>query len=60
MLKKSITLTLALIMIAAAQVSLAATYTVDNVHSQVHFKVPHLMIFKCPWSIQRLQRHHRS
>ena len=29
-----------------AHLALAATYTIDPVHSQVHFTVPHLMVFK--------------
>lgn len=40
---KSIIFALAIVF-AATQVAAAATYTVDNVHSQVHFKVAHLVI----------------
>lgn len=43
MFKKMMILTVALLF-AAVQLATAATYTVDNAHSQVHFKVAHLMI----------------
>lgn len=33
-------------MVFAAQIALAATYTVDPVHSQVEFSVDHLVVFK--------------
>ena len=34
----------AILFFVTAQISAAATYTVDHAHSQVHFKVAHLMI----------------
>ena len=40
---KSLLFAVALVF-AAAQMATAATYTVDNVHSQVHFKVAHLVV----------------
>jgi len=40
---KSIIFALALVF-AVAQMATAATYTVDNVHSQVNFKVAHLVV----------------
>jgi len=33
-------------LLCSAPMAFAATYTIDPVHSQVHFTVPHLMVFK--------------
>ncbi len=41
---KIMTLGFGLVFVLAVQLASAATYTVDPVHSQVHFKVAHLMI----------------
>jgi len=44
MLKKTlVTLTT---LFLSAPLAMAANYTIDPVHSQVHFTVPHLMVFK--------------
>lgn len=42
-------------MILAAQISTAATYQVDPVHSQVEFSVDHLVIFKVNGSFNEYQ-----
>lgn len=44
MLRRALFLTSLLVVAITVQVSSAAIYTVDPVHSQVHFKVDHLMI----------------
>ena len=44
MLKKILTLFLALLFIVPA--AFAATYQLDPSHTQVHFTIPHLMVFK--------------
>lgn len=44
MIKKSLAVSFAILLAFAVQIAAAATYTVDNVHSQVHFKVDHLVI----------------
>ncbi len=44
MFKKTLGIIFALLFTLAVSAASAATYTVDNVHSQVHFKVAHLVI----------------
>lgn len=44
MIKNAFILSLIILLAIVVQVASAATYTVDVVHSQVHFKVAHLMI----------------
>lgn len=53
MFKKAITVLVT--MIFAAQLSSAATYKVDPVHSQVEFTVDHLVIFKVNGSFNEYQ-----
>ncbi len=43
------------VFVFAAQLSFAATYTVDPVHSQVEFTVDHLMVFKVSGSFNEYQ-----
>jgi len=42
---KQITLT-AIGLFFTSQLAFAANYTIDPIHSQVHFTIPHLMVFK--------------
>ncbi len=44
MIRKTLLFSFAILLAVAVQIAPAATYTVDDVHSQVQFKVAHLMI----------------
>jgi polyisoprenoid-binding protein YceI len=44
MLRKLCVLTLALLLVAPT--TFAATYQIDPIHTQIHFTIPHLMVFK--------------
>lgn len=44
MLKKILTLLIAILL--AAPTAFAATYKIDPSHTQIHFTIPHLMVFK--------------
>ena len=44
MLKKLTLLALALLLVAPA--AFAASYQIDPAHTQIHFTVPHLVVFK--------------